>query len=466
MTVPYPVINNTPPWTQAIAGAAQTIFSTDWTANVASDIVVYNRLPSIAANDALQIVDPSLYTVQFIGNDELVQVTFVTAPLQFNIVTIMRNTPADRLNLYTNANFTASMLNADIGTLTLVDQQNEFYWNQNIPRYNNSETLRGQDPITGFGYDLVLPPLAANQFWVKEPYNRFFIAATLPSGTGDLPITSPIVTYGPAPALTGSFDLGTLTSGILAQTVALGISTPYIAATTGTGDIVLDTNPSIASPTVTGGTFNFPTLGTPTTNSIEFTTNLPIFDLNGNLILALSPCVGTLANWIGIGNAITGNNPVMFATGNDTNVLLQLSGKGNLGVGLEGSIDAGNAITGNVGQIIQNSATAQAIGTGTTIDVTSVALTPGDWLVYGSVVSNVAALTITNSLTASCSTTSATVGTPYIGNGNSVGNQTGFNVPIYRISISSNTTVYLCAAATYINGTLTLDGNLFAVRFR
>ena len=95
-----------------------------------------------------QLVNPTLYTIAFIGAGNIVQVTFNTAPDQYSIVTIIRNTPADRLNLYQNTNFTPSMLNSDIGLLTLVDQQNALYGQQIAPRYNLSETVVTQNQQT------------------------------------------------------------------------------------------------------------------------------------------------------------------------------------------------------------------------------------------------------------------------------------------------------------------------------
>ena len=203
MAVPYPVIDNTPPWTQSIAGINQTIYSTNWTANVASDILVYSANPNLPASDILNLVNPNLYTIDFIGDGDIVQVTFISAPPQYNIITIMRNTPADRMNLYTNTNFTASMLNSDFGTLTLVDQQNELYWQQIIPRYNNSAVVNV--PI-----DTILPVLSANQFWAKNASNTAFIPVSIESGAAFAPIDGPYVLTTPDALLPQS---STLTAG-------------------------------------------------------------------------------------------------------------------------------------------------------------------------------------------------------------------------------------------------------------
>lgn len=227
MPVNYPIINDTPPWTQSFAGINQTIFPTTWSANEASDILVYSRLPSLYGNDILDLVDSSLYNVAFIGDENIVQVTFLTAPLQGNVITITRNVPADWLNNYTNTNFTSSMLNSDFDTLTFVDQQNNLFWEQIAPRYNVSASPQRQNQTTGLGGDLVLPVLQANQFWVKNSANTAFIPGEL-TQSGDFPTTGNFVVYGPEPDLVDAFNLGDLSSGVLAQTVADDFATPYI----------------------------------------------------------------------------------------------------------------------------------------------------------------------------------------------------------------------------------------------
>ena len=256
MSVPYPIINYVLPWTQAVAGLNQLIYSTDWTADVAADVVVYSRAPNVPTDDALQIVNPNNYTVSFIGDENIVQVTFVnnpptqTPPPQYNIVTITRMTAVDRLNLYTNTNFTPSMLNSDFGTITLIEQELELFNQQITPRYNISETVRTQDPVTGLGYDQILPILEANQVWVKNSSNTQIVAVDFSSEPAP-PIDGAYVIYSPDVSLPEAFNLGSLTSGILAQNVneVTQTSMPYVLAIPleidygGTGVIETPTTP-------------------------------------------------------------------------------------------------------------------------------------------------------------------------------------------------------------------------------
>src|SRR5690606_38921633 len=94
------VINDVIPRTQLIAASGQTVFNTNWTADAATDILVYARADGVEPDDATQLVDPSLYNVTFVGANETVRVTFLSGRTLDDVITIVRNTPAERLNLY------------------------------------------------------------------------------------------------------------------------------------------------------------------------------------------------------------------------------------------------------------------------------------------------------------------------------------------------------------------------------
>ena len=179
--MPVIPLNNISPWTQIISAPGQTVFSTNWTADALTDVVVYSRPGGLEADDATQTVSPMNYTVAFIGSNAYVQVTF-GAPYARNlgdIVTIMRNTPADRLNLYTNTNFNPTMLNGDFNREVMMIQQRVLCDNSLAVKYNNSETLN-PNGIT----DNILPYLPPNCVWMKNPSNTAIIAALNGSGGG------------------------------------------------------------------------------------------------------------------------------------------------------------------------------------------------------------------------------------------------------------------------------------------
>lgn len=247
-------INDVLPKTQIIATSGQTVFDANWTANADTDVLVYLRADGAEPNDVtdkLLLVD---YTVTFVGSSQAVRVTLANPASADDIVTIIRDTPADRLNLYTNTNFTPSMLNQDVGILTLVDQQAQLYNESLTPHYWSSADVVGVDSFTGTGGDMILPVLGPNQFWYKSSTNSEILAATLPAGGGQLPVTLPVITYTTTPFLTNAQNLGALTTGVLKQTVTSGSANLEVLTTTGTGSVVLNVSPSITTPAVSGGT--------------------------------------------------------------------------------------------------------------------------------------------------------------------------------------------------------------------
>ncbi len=173
------VIQDITPRTQITATAGQTVFNTIWTADVASDVLVYARASGVVADDTTQLVSDSNYTISFVGSSETVRVTFAVGRALNDIITIVRATPAERTNLYINTNFTPSMLNQDFGILTLVDQQDGMYDTVINPGYNVSAIIDEKDKV--------LPILIANQVWAMNNDNDEIIAYNVPAGGGLAP---------------------------------------------------------------------------------------------------------------------------------------------------------------------------------------------------------------------------------------------------------------------------------------
>lgn len=158
------IIDDILPRSQFIAIAAQTIYSCNWTANYTTDVIVYSRTAAAPVNDVTHKLLTSQYNVTFIGSLNDVRVTLITPSTAGDIITIVRATPADRENLYTNTNFLPSMLNQDFGILTLVDQQNQLVNQQVAPRYNYSAIIQ---PVI----DTILPILDPLSSWRKNQNN-------------------------------------------------------------------------------------------------------------------------------------------------------------------------------------------------------------------------------------------------------------------------------------------------------
>ena len=332
------VIGDILPYTQATAVASQTVFGTNWTANAASDVVVFQTPQGSSPNDVTQQLTSQQFSVAFIGDSEEVQVTLVTPANAGDIITITRQTPADRENLYNNTNFTPSMLNNDFGILTLVDQQAQLV-NQLIgPRYNYSAVIT--DVV-----DTILPILEANQLWVKNSNNTGFIAYNVPA-SGIAPTSATYLTAtNQVSTLPNSFQLlagtnvalttgtNTLTISVSGQAIqpALINELAYYASAgsvvsglaTGNNGVLVTSNsglPSISSTLPSGLTIPSPII-----NQIN--------DSNGNGLLIFSS-VASAINQLTLTNSATGNAPVISATGSDTSIDITLTPKGTAGINI------------------------------------------------------------------------------------------------------------------------------------
>lgn len=202
------VINDTLPYTQSIATNGQTVFDTQWTVDATTDVVVYDRDPNDDPDDVTQVVSPNDYIVTQVGVEEYVRVTFLVGRTLNHIITITRQTPFDRDSLYSNTNFTPTMLNGDFGRLTLMVQQLQLLSEKITPHYNYDATI--QDVI-----DTILPILPASHTWRKNSTDTAMEIYELPDG-GIAPADMTYLTLTDESAdLPNSFALSSLGAGIL-----------------------------------------------------------------------------------------------------------------------------------------------------------------------------------------------------------------------------------------------------------
>lgn len=133
-----------------------------------------------------------------------------------------------------------------------------------------------------------------------------------------------------------------------------------------------------------------------------------------------------------------------------------------------------DAAAGNVGEyvsLVVTSGAAVALSTGTSANVTSISLTPGDWDVEGHVVFSGGATTNISVIQASTSLTSATLLSPVY---NKFYNQVPFGnvstisqpIPTIRYSLSATTTIFFVVNAFFSVSTLNAFGNFRARRVR
>lgn len=123
-----------------------------------------------------------------------------------------------------------------------------------------------------------------------------------------------------------------------------------------------------------------------------------------------------------------------------------------------GTVAGSEAIAGTIGEYVQSlvaAGGALAVATGVTTNVTSISLTAGDWDVEASVLYNFNTTIANNLASAGISTTSKTIPTDgsevksLVASTGGLGMVTGVTVPRKRINVTSTTTVYLCASATF-----------------
>ena len=210
-----------------------------------------------------------------------------------------------------------------------------------------------------------------------------------------------------------------------------------LSGSTGTGSFV-----GSSAPTIVNGIWQSPTINSP----------------SGTVLTVSS--TGTPVNQFVMTASPTTAAPVLSAAGTDTNILLQINGKGTSGLGLQGTSTNSNAVAGNVGEFVDSGAVSGTYTVSTTVyNVTSISLTAGDWDVYGSC-QMIPSTFNTNNYSGGINTTSATIpangllskfiiainGTGPTGLGDNI--QKCFS----RISISSTTTVYLCSQAQWAGG--------------
>ncbi len=190
-----------------------------------------------------------------------------------------------------------------------------------------------------------------------------------------------------------------------------------------------------------------------------------------NTLATFSP-IASAVNYVLISSAVTGTGPSIQGFGTDTNVVLNLTGRGNGGVAVQGTTAGGNAASGNVGELISsviNNASAVSILSNTPKNLTSISLTAGDWDVFGNITFIQATVTLQNAF---CwiSTTSATLPDASLYNDFTTSTsqmaQFGLGAPYFRASISTTTTVYLSGQVALAAGTCVMCGGIYARRVR
>ncbi|MDR8750783.1 hypothetical protein FEP95_04747 [Burkholderia multivorans] len=188
---------------------------------------------------------------------------------------------------------------------------------------------------------------------------------------------------------------------------------------------------------------------------------------NGNFALHIVNTPSAV-NYIAITPSATAVTPVISATGSDTNINLQLQGKGNGGALIQGTTAGSTPPAGYVGQLIKGSNTAVAITAGSTMSLGSISLTPGDWDVGGAVTFIPNGSTSITGFYAGSSTSSTALGALgssvsqfYTG---TAGQQQTVTIPDFQYTVTANTTVYMVVNVSTSSGNPTGNYYLWARR--
>ncbi len=195
-----------------------------------------------------------------------------------------------------------------------------------------------------------------------------------------------------------------------------------------------------------------------------FTTGIK--DVNGNLIIGFD-AQASAVNQITVSDSPISGAVGINATGTDTNIIFSLAGKGTSQCQIKGIANAANVSAGYVGEFITSHKDVGAgvsLTSNTAANMTSISLTAGDWDVYGNIfytssVGPTLALGWSSLTSATNPNNSLTAAMSGITGATSL----GMVLPPLRVSVSTTTTVYASAFATFA-GTCEVTGTLSARR--
>jgi hypothetical protein len=188
-------------------------------------------------------------------------------------------------------------------------------------------------------------------------------------------------------------------------------------------------------------------------------------------LLALNNNSGAV-NYVLMGNAATANYPTLQAYGSDTNVTLNMTGKGTGGVQIQGQTNGSVALAGYVGETISTTFTSlnMTSTSGAVQSLASLTLTPGDWYVEGYVTYSTgsgATMTVWQTGISTNSTNLPALGSYWQMQGSIPASGAASSIaPVLRQLVTVNTPVYLIGSATFSGGPVTATGYFRARRAR
>src|SRR5579863_8710153 len=219
-----------------------------------------------------------------------------------------------------------------------------------------------------------------------------------------------------------------------------------LAGQTGTGNFVGSLTPSITTPILITGTK----------------------DANGNNVFAFS-ATPSAVNYLLIANNATGLPPVINAIGADTNIDLNLGGKGTGGVNILGVSTNSNAPSGYNGEFISSViafGSAVSMTSNTPTDITSIPLTAGNWDVWGNIFFSASGSAMQLAY-AWISSSSATLPDLSLVSGmqaTGIFSQFAPTIAPRKFTLTTTTTIFLSGTLVYMGGTGSGCGAIYASR--
>lgn len=294
--------------------------------------------------------------------------------------------------------------------------------------------------------------------------------------------------------------------------VNLGLGTP-----TGTGNVVLQTSPTLITPILgvaeatslefadgtgiidsTGnellifdsvaaavnyftlgnddGTLSGPTLlgsGSGADVGINLwgkgTGSIGLFSNSGSVTLASFAGSTTAVNYLTFSPADAGSAPSIGVDGTDANISLLLSAKGTGGVQVQGTSTNDSAASGFVGEVGTANTSGVSLVDNVAKTVTSVNLSAGDWDITGSMQFTIGG-TCSGIAVGVSSTNNTLPSAPLysvVGMATgTVGSNSALVAPMQRFSLAGATTIYLVGYSNFTTSTVSANGTIYARRVR
>ena len=217
-------INSTPTRVQAVAGAADTIFTYGFPIKADADLKVYKRASTAAASDSDDLLTLTTdYTVTGAGVATGGTIVLVVGADANDIITIVGAKEIDRNAIYEQlVTLTRSDLNNDFNDNVMYDKQTATLLDEIVPRYNDNERVSPSYRPE----KLKLPMLGENEFWAGRGSaggaTDDIVTLSVDSSLAPTYLAGNFVVTEDESLLPNSTNIGALATGLILNTVTAG----------------------------------------------------------------------------------------------------------------------------------------------------------------------------------------------------------------------------------------------------